>query len=150
MVAALPISAVAATHDDVAVWLTTPDKTNLLAEQSQHLRFSKAGAAGSAAIIIDDHTKFQTMDGFGHSLTGGTAQLMMKMSPAARTALIKELFGSSPGQIGTSYIRVTVGASDMNDHVYTYDDMPAGKTDPDLKNFSLDPIASMSFPFSKK
>ncbi len=32
-----------------------------------------------------------------------------------------------------------MGASDMNDHVYTYDDMAAGQTDPDLKNFSLRP-----------
>jgi glucosylceramidase len=147
--AMVSLPAVAAAHKDVAVWLTTPDKTNLLAEQAQHLRFVKA-PAGSAAIVVDDSKKFQTMDGFGHALTGGTAQLMMKMSPAARTALLRELFGNGPGQIGTSYIRVTVGASDMNDHVYTYDDMPAGKTDADLESFSLAPDRADVIPVLKE
>lgn len=149
LVTAVSLPAIAATHKGVTVWLTTPDRTNLLAEQAHPLRFVKA-TAGNAAIVVDDSKKFQTMDGFGHALTGGTAQLMMKMSPAARTALLKELFGSGPGEIGTSYIRVTVGASDMNDHVYTYDDMPAGKTDADLKNFSLAPDNADVIPVLKE
>ena len=90
------------------------------------------------------------MDGFGHALTGGTAQLMMQMSPAARSALLKELFGKGPGEIGTSYIRVSVGASDMNDHVYTYDDLPGGQTDPDLKQFSLAPERTDVIPVLKE
>jgi glucosylceramidase len=149
LVTTVSLPTFAAEHKGVAVWLTTPDKTNLLAEQAQQLPFVKA-TAGTGAIVVDDSKKFQTMDGFGHALTGGTAQLMMKMSPAARTALLKELFGNGPEQIGTSYIRVTVGASDMNDHVYTYDDMPAGKTDADLKNFSLTPDSADVIPVLKE
>ncbi len=149
LAAAAPLSGFAASGKDVAVWLTTADKASLLAEQPQRLRFAK-GSAGAKAIVIDDGTKFQTMDGFGHALTGGTAQLMMKMSPAARTALLKELFGDGPGEIATSYIRVSVGASDMNDHVYTYDDMAAGQTDVDLKNFSLAPDSADVIPVLKE
>lgn len=118
----------------VSVWMTTADQANLLKPQAP-LRWRKA--TGEAAIVVDDAKTFQTMDGFGHALTGGTAQLMMKMTPSARTALLKELFGSGPNDIHTSYLRVTVGASDMNDHVYTYDDMPAGQTDPQLQHFTL-------------
>jgi glucosylceramidase len=149
LVATAQRSVFAASSRDVTIWLTTPDKTNLLAEQSQRLHFVHT-SAGAKAIVIDDGTKFQTMDGFGHALTGGTAQLMMKMSPAARTALLKELFGDGPGEIATSYIRVSVGASDMNDHVYTYDDMPAGQTDADLKNFSLAPDNADVIPVLKE
>jgi glucosylceramidase len=149
LVAVSPLSILAASNRDVAVWLTTPDKTNLLTEQSQRLHFAKV-SAGVRAITVDDGTKFQTMDGFGHALTGGTAQLMMKMSPAARTELLKELFGNGPGEIATSYIRVSVGASDMNDRVYTYDDMPAGQTDADLKNFSLAPDNADVIPVLKE
>jgi glucosylceramidase len=149
LIAATPLSGFAAQGKDIAVWLTTPDKTSLLAEQPQRLHFAK-GSAGDKAIVIDDRTKFQTMDGFGHALTGGTAQLMMKMSPAARTALLKELFGDGAGEIATSYIRVSVGASDMNDHVYTYDDMPAGQSDMELKNFSLTPDNSDVIPVLKE
>ena len=131
------------------VWLTTPDKTSLLAEQPKRLLFTKV-AADAKTIVVDDTTKFQTIDGFGQALTGGSAQLMMKMSPAARTALIRELFGSGPNDIATSYIRVTVGASDMNDRVYTYDDMPAGETDPELKHFSLAPDQADVIPVLKE
>jgi glucosylceramidase len=119
----------------IASWITTSDKTNLLKEQPP-LRWTKATATDSA-IVIDDSRTYQTMDGFGHALTGGTAELMMKMSPSARTSLLQELFGDGPNDIDTSYIRISVGASDMNDHVYTYDDLPVGETDPELKHFSL-------------
>lgn len=133
----------------VDVWLTTRDKSNLLKQQSQRLRFKKS-LKTMTAIVVDDGTRFQTMDGFGHTLTGGTAQLMMKMSPKARTALLRELFGDRQGQIDTSYLRVTVGASDMNDHVYTYDDLPPGQTDPDVKHFSLDPDRADVIPVLKE
>lgn len=128
----------AAAAKQVDVWLTTRDKTNLLTEQPERLPFVKS-SPNANTIVIDDRIRYQTMEGFGHALTGGTAQLMMKMSLTARTSLLQELFGTGVGQIGISYIRISVGASDMNDHVYTYDDLPAGQTDPDLKQFSLDP-----------
>jgi glucosylceramidase len=148
MLAATIVTAHAA-DKGISVWLTTADKASLLAEQLQPLRFQKASPAANA-IVIDDSKKFQTIDGFGHALTGGSAQLLMKMSPAARSALLHELFGNGRGQINTSYIRVSVGASDMNDHVYTYDDMPSGQTDPGLKNFSLAPDRADVIPVLKE
>jgi glucosylceramidase len=145
----IPWQARAASHGEISVWLTTRDKSSLLAEQPQRIPFTPA-STGSAGIVVDDSQKFQTMDGFGHALTGGSAQLMMKMSPAARSALLHELFGNGPGDIGTSYIRISVGASDMNDHVYTYDDMPTGQNDPDLKSFSLGPDRADVIPVLKE
>ena len=50
---------------------------------------------------------------------------------------LTELFGREPGQMGMSVVRLTVGASDMNSFVFSYDDIPEGKTDWDLKKFSL-------------
>ena len=132
---ALSFGASAHAQRGVDVWLTTADGGTLLQKQSP-LPWAKA-EENQGSITVDDTKSFQTMDGFGHALTGGTAQLMMKMSPAARTALLRELFSTGPDGIGTSYIRVTIGASDMNDHVYTYDDLPAGARDPGLKRFSL-------------
>src|SRR5260370_17423921 len=38
----------------------------------------------------------------------------------------------------------------MNDHVYTYDDMRAGQTDGDLKNFSLAPDTANVIPVLKE
>ncbi len=120
----------------VRMWLTSADRTSLLHEQKP-LHWEKAGAVQPGDIAVNDTQTYQTMDGFGHAVTGGSAQLLMRMSPPARAALLKEVFGRGPNDIATSYIRVSVGASDMNDHVFTYDDLPAGETDPDLKRFSL-------------
>lgn len=119
----------------VHAWLTTPDSANLVRLQPP-VHFHRENAVWGV-IRVDDTKAYQVMDGFGQALTGGTAQLMMKMSPGARHALLEDLFGAKPGQRNMSYIRISVGSSDMNEAVYSYDDMPEGATDPTLEHFSL-------------
>lgn len=34
-------------------------------------------------------------------------------------------------------VRISIAASDLNETAFTYNDMPAGKTDLELKNFSI-------------
>ncbi len=93
--------------------------------------------AVSTTIQINERQIFQTIDGFGFALTGGSAQLLHGMQPGQRHALLQQIFGRGVQEAGVSYLRVSVGASDMNDHVYTYDDLPPGETDPKLAHFSL-------------
>jgi glucosylceramidase len=121
---------------NVSVWLTNPDKSALFALQSSPLRFSKPGGA-LPTISIDEQQKFQSIDGFGFALTGGSAQLLTHMSPRSRAAILKELFAGDGKNIGISYLRVSIGASDMNDRVFSYDDLPAGETDLSLAHFTL-------------
>ena len=134
-------SAHAEGHGKVTAWLTTPDRTSLLSEQPKTLHFTQtaAGADHRPSITVDDKTTYQSVDGFGFALTGGSAGLIMRMDPAHRKALLRELFRSDGQNIGVSYLRVSIGASDMNDHVFTYDDQPAGKPDPSLSSFSIAP-----------
>ena len=120
---------------EVHAWLTTYDKTSLFAEQSP-IPFTKQ-TNSSITIDLDDHKTFQPIDGFGFALTGGSAQHLHHMDAAKRAALLHELFATDANNIGVSYLRISIGASDLNDHVYSYDDMPAGETDPQLKNFTL-------------
>ncbi len=101
-------------------------------------------------IAIDDKRTFQSVDGFGFALTGGSAQLLMRMSPEARAALLKELFSTDGNGIGVSYLRVSIGSSDMNEHVFSYDDLPAGETDVQLKKFSLAPDQADVIPVLKQ
>ncbi len=77
------------------------------------------------------------MDGFGFALTGGSAMLINKMSAVKQAGLLKELFGLAKNGIGVSYLRISIGSSDLDDHVFSYDDLPAGEKDADLKKFSL-------------
>ena len=142
----LPIASPA---QKVTTWLTTPDGSSLFAQQSAKLRFSSA-TPPAAIIDIDDKQTYQPIDGFGFALTGGSAQLLMRMSPEKRAALLHELFTTDAGNIGISYLRVSVGSSDMNDHVFSYDDMPAGETDPTLAKFSLDPDRADVIPILKQ
>jgi glucosylceramidase len=122
---------------DVKVWETTRDGQSRVALSSQVYSFSDKPTDRCVPITVDDRQHFQKMRGFGYALTGGSAELMMAMSSDARHDLILSLFGHGEGQAGISYIRLTVGASDMNSFVFSYDDMPRDMSDWDLKNFSL-------------
>ena len=50
---------------------------------------------------------------------------------------MKELFSTGDSDIGVSYLRISIGASDLDDHVFSYNDLPAGQTDLFLDKFSL-------------
>ncbi|WP_255484227.1 glycoside hydrolase family 30 beta sandwich domain-containing protein [Granulicella sp. 5B5] len=113
-------------------WLTTPDRSALLAEQPV---VKLSAAREGAGIVVDASQKMQTVEGFGFALTGGSAELMMKLPREKRLALEKELVGA--GGIGVSYVRVSVGSSDMDDHAFTCDDVSAGGSDVWLTQFSL-------------
>ena len=58
---------------------------------------------------------YQTMDGFGYTLTGGSAGHIIRMDAGSRDALLKELFATDDTSLGVSYLRVSIGASDLND-----------------------------------
>ena len=121
----------------VELWLTTADRSAVLAAQPPLPLQASPAAPGASTIAIDDSKPMQSIDGFGFAMTGGSAQLLMRMDPTARHAELEKIFGHKAGQAGVSYLRVSIGASDMNDHVYTYDDMPAGQNDSTLTHFSL-------------
>jgi glucosylceramidase len=142
-----------AANANVQVWLTTVDKSQLFSLESRPPQFSGTSDAQTpdiSVVTVNDMQQFQPIEGFGFAVTGGSAQLLMQMSPDKRKTLLKEIFSTDGDGIGVSYIRVTVGSSDMNDHVYSYDDMPAGETDPELKKFSLAPDHADVIPVLKE
>lgn len=136
-------------NSTVQVWLTTPDRSALFGHQATGLHFSKEENS-LPTINVNARQKFQPINGFGFALTGGSAQLIMRMGSAERSALLRQLFSVEGTGIGVSYLRVSIGSSDMNEHVYTYDDLPAGETDIDLKRFSLDPDSATVIPLLKE
>ena len=101
-------------------------------------------------FIVDDKQTYQTIDGFGFALTGGSAQQMIRMSADARAALIKELFATDNNNIGISYLRLSIGSSDLNDHVFSYDDLPSGEVDTALIKFDLGPDRQDVIPVMKE
>ena len=131
----------------VQAWLTTGDQSKLMARAAD----ARFGTAKPAPTVIDiDPTKrYQEMQGFGASITDASAYLIQqRMKPAQREALLRELFGRDPG-LGMSFTRLTIGASDFSQHHYSFDDMPAGETDPELKRFSIEPHRATVLPTVK-
>lgn len=117
-------------------WITSGDKSSLLAAQHD-LPFKNIEPVGSV-IAVDTTQQFQTIDGFGFALTGGSAMLMKtKLSTEQRSELLKELFLTEGDGIGISYLRVSIGASDLDELVFSYDDLPKNETDPALSKFNL-------------
>jgi len=135
--------------ETATVWLTKGDKSVLFQKQNAALN-SGTGTDSGSTITIDTAQTFQTMDGFGYTLTGGSAQHLMGMSAAARSAILKELFATDGNNIGVSYLRISIGASDLNDHAFSYDDVPPGQTDEELKNFDLGPDKTTVVPVLKE
>jgi glucosylceramidase len=120
----------------VNFWLTNPDESVLLTRQNIALNFGTT-ANSNASITVDSTQRYQTIDGFGFALTGGSATLLSQMLAANRSAMLTELFGSDSNSISISYLRVSIGASDLSAEVYSYDDLEAGSTDTSLTYFNL-------------
>lgn len=121
----------------IEAWITNGDRSALFEKQSETIPFSTRNGRGGAAIVIDENQAFQSIDGFGFALTGGSAELMMKMNATERNKLIHELFETDENNVGVSYIRLSIGASDLNSFVYSYDDLADGETDLSLAKFDL-------------
>jgi glucosylceramidase len=111
--------------------------------------FGDAGKQ-NPTIEIDRQRTYQTIDGFGYTLTGGSAGHIIRMDAATRGALMKELFATDGTSLGVSYLRVSIGASDLNERVFSYDDLPPGQVDPELDRFSLAPDRADVIPVLKE
>lgn len=144
-----PDTTVNETGEKIAFYLTKGDQTVLFQKQSETLQF-KSGDNGYPDINMDTTKTYQTIDGFGFSLTDGSAQLIDGLPTSMQEDLLQELFGKGENDIGVSYLRVSIGASDLSAEVYTYDDMPAGQTDVDLDHFDLRKDMSKVIPVLKK
>jgi glucosylceramidase len=129
-------------------WVTTTDQIKLLEKQPE-LGFGKQ-ANSYLTIDVDSTQTFQSVDGFGYCLTGGSAFLINKLPASQKADLLNELFGSSATSLNVSYLRVSIGASDLDSVVFSYDDVPAGQTDVNLSQFSLAPDKANLIPVLKQ
>ncbi|MES2416972.1 MAG: glycoside hydrolase family 30 beta sandwich domain-containing protein [Bacteroidota bacterium] len=137
------------THSDVSLWLTKADKSALLQKQNIALNFTSTNN-GNTTIEVDQAQVFQTIDGFGYTLTGGSASLINNLGNTEKDALLNELFSTNEDAIGVSYLRISIGASDLSANVFTYNELPNGKTDINQDHFSIEPEMTDLVPVLKK
>ncbi|MER5689542.1 discoidin domain-containing protein [Streptomyces sp. NPDC002205] len=107
-------------------------------------------APSGPTITVDAQRRYQEITGFGASFTDSSAWLVgTRLDSKQREAVMRDLFGRQG--IGLSFLRQPMGASDfaVNGN-YSYDDMPAGQTDPTLTHFSIDHDRSYIIPVLKQ
>ena len=102
-------------------------------------KLSAVDSCGADSVRIDVNTSqlYQTIEGFGASLTNAAAYLIH--TSEKREEIIKSLFSNGKDGVGISYIRLPMGGTDFQaiSPGYTYDEVPDGKADFDLKAFSI-------------
>ncbi|MEU1709008.1 lectin [Streptomyces sp. NPDC005706] len=146
-----------AAGEQVTAWLTTTDDSGgrhvVRGLQAQTPFAFQSGAGGSGEnITVDENTRYQTFTGGGASFTDTAAWLMNgsgALSQAARDTAMRKLFSPTDG-IGLSFLRNPMGASDLARYGYTYDDVPAGQTDPNLNGFSISHDLADVVPLTKQ
>ncbi len=113
---------------------TTADQSALLAPQAP-LSFTP-GSGSQLAINVDDTVRYQQIEGVGATFNDSGAYLVWnKLSPSQRDALMNDLF--SPNGIHLNFLRQPMGATDLALSSYTYDDVPPGEKDPEMRQFSI-------------
>src|SRR5688572_12317994 len=91
---------------DIILYLTKADQTARFQKQNLSLLFA-TGTPSYPVIDVDTSQTFQTIDGFGYTLTGGSATLINSLPATQKDDLIKELFAWDSTHIGVSYLRVS-------------------------------------------
>jgi glucosylceramidase len=143
-----PVNPATPVKTDVTMWLTSADIATYLAKQNVNLTFGNT-TNQNTTIEVDTTITYQPIDGFGFTLTGGSATLINNLPATQKDDLLKELFLTDDTKIGISYLRISIGASDLSAAPFTYDEV-LGSTDVNLQNFSIDQERTDLIPILKK
>ncbi|KAJ7438487.1 glycoside hydrolase family 30 protein, partial [Mycena latifolia] len=121
-------------------WQTTWDRTKQLSTPALNLtpiNFTTVGPIADADITVDETAKYQSMDGFGASLTDSSATLFAALKASLHANPFSHFYGRyscftyvvSDGAYSamSSVLRLPLGASDFSDTVWSYCDT-AGDT----------------------
>jgi glucosylceramidase len=146
-----------AANEAVNIWLTTTNDSggrNVTRglQQQTPISFASGSGSGGVTISVNENTKYQQFVGAGASMTDTAAYLLGSsnaLSAATRSQVMTNLFSPTSG-IGLDFLRNPMGASDLARYNYSYDDMPAGQTDPSLANFSISHDLTDILPLTKQ
>lgn len=125
--------------EEHAILISVVESSEKLHESLQgkaSLHFGSSRASATTVSVGD--SQFQQIDGFGASLTDSSAWLLAKKLTAPRRRQLLEMLFDSRKGIGLSVLRQPMGSSDFALEDYSYDDLPTGESDSDLKRMSVD------------
>ncbi|TFK37581.1 glucan endo-1,6-beta-glucosidase [Crucibulum laeve] len=131
------------------IWQTTWDRSKLFTSlnPSAPINFTTPSVIGSADIVVNDASTFQSVWGFGGSLTDSSALTLNNLKSKNSDnywKLLNYMFSPTDGAnaAGLNYIRVPLGASDFSAKDYSFDDVNG---DTALNNFNINNTPSYLF-----
>lgn len=141
-------------------YLTTADSSTRFQKQTGHVKvFDKADTAAvnnyvsglsgrTLTMKTDPNTTYQSIQGFGASMTQASVYNMEIMPENAREKLMTRLFDPENG-IGLSILRQPIGCGDFNYLYYSYDDA-VPEWDPNDPTKRASDMELANFDFSKE
>ncbi len=130
--------------------VTTADGRFMLKQNHFSIPMKFISSMSIDTVYINEDIQFQKIQGFGYTLTGGSAMLLHQITSEKRKVVLNELFGQGPNSIHINYLRISIGASDLDAQVFSYDDLAEGEVDPDLHKMSLAPDQVHLIPILKE
>ncbi|MGZ3746170.1 MAG: glycoside hydrolase family 30 protein [Pseudobdellovibrionaceae bacterium] len=101
----------------------------------------ETSAQDRIVIKVDSNITYQTIYGFGASITESCLENLKRLSPAEKEKFFKDIFDRKKGA-GFSYLRVPIGANDFSVGDYTLNDTPGNRPDPQLKLYNPQKLQS--------
>jgi len=121
----------------VSVVLTSSDLAYAMTSEASVGFTTGTSPASTPTIVVDEAQSYQSVEGFGGSMTDSAAYLLNEVaSSASRDSVMQALFTRNGNGIGLSFLRNPMGSSDIARTMYSYDDN-GGVSDPTLANFSV-------------
>ena len=113
---------------DVVTYITSADAKNLFRKSTSD--FASIPSSSKNHVLFTDDPNAKKVAGFGLAVTTASCYNLLRMSQEDRTAFLTEMF--SKEKVGSSLIRVSIGASDFcTKDEYTWCDTPG------LENFAV-------------
>ncbi|MRX40948.1 T9SS type A sorting domain-containing protein [Flavobacterium sp. LC2016-23] len=130
----------------VTPWMTTGDQSKLLQQQAT-VSFGANSGSNPSTVTVNPSTTYQTMDGFGYTLTEGSCEVISGMAATQQNQLLNDLYNPTTG-LNASVVRISIGASDLSSSSYSYNETSG---DVNMNNFSLNgPDLTYLIPIIKK
>ena len=134
-----------------SVRMFVSDSNKLLSESNNFSVYTAKELDRSSGLIVEiqRNSKRHTVVGFGAALSGSSCYNLYKMNSDVREKAMASFFTESEG-IGLNITRQAIGVTDFAYEYYTYDDIPEGETDFELKHFSIEKDKEYIIPQIKK
>lgn len=129
--------ALAQSDTEIQVVLSSEDGSHSLSKLNP-LSLTSGTASRETVVEIHLDQPRQKILGLGASLEHATCHNLSKLSEQQREQVVEKLVDPQIG-IGMNLMRICIGTSDfVEEPYYTYNDLPPGQTDPELKGFNIE------------